>query len=178
MTANIPPQPDFVAVSRAFHIAGEELAKCPDLVTFHESTEMIGLLRGLTASVAVLTTNVANLRTDVADLRADVADLRADVASLRASMADMESEMKTSHHNGFAREQNRMLHDIDGPLAMFHTSRNEPIPDFPTTPRQIQRLRTRVLGELLLALEVDSHGSQEEKMNHFRLAIGLQTDVV
>lgn len=51
MAARIPPQPDFAVVSQSFHDAAIELAKCPDLVGFHENTEVIELLRGLTVGV-------------------------------------------------------------------------------------------------------------------------------
>ena len=52
MAAHLPPQPDFAVVSRSFHTSAIELATCPNIVGFHENTEMIGLLRGLAASVA------------------------------------------------------------------------------------------------------------------------------
>jgi hypothetical protein len=52
MAAEIPRQPDFAVVSQSFHTAAVELAKCPNIIGLQENTEMIGLLRGLTTSIA------------------------------------------------------------------------------------------------------------------------------
>ncbi|MCJ1392923.1 hypothetical protein MMC18_005795 [Xylographa bjoerkii] len=176
MTANIPPQPDFAAVSQAFHTAGAELAKCPDIVSFHQSTEVIQLLRNLTASVNRIERSLAEVKTEIAVMKTDIAVMKTDIAEMKTDIAGLKMDKKASRHNEFAREQNRMLHNLDDQLAVFHTSHDIPVPHFPETPRAMQGLRARALGELLQALGLESNGSLEEKLKRFRLVIGLRTD--
>lgn len=87
-----------------------------------------------------------------------------------------------------------MLHSPDEPLMPLHDTNNNPIANFPSTPREIQglqgthytrsnversliRLLARTLGQLLQALGTRDNGSKDEKVARFRLLVGLRTDV-
>lgn len=43
------PQPNFAIVEQSLHTAARELAKCPNIPTYHQVTEMVQLLRSMDA---------------------------------------------------------------------------------------------------------------------------------
>ncbi len=63
-TQVIAQQPDFEVVAQSFQTASIELAKCSNIVSFQENAEIMGILRGLVASVARIEESLADMKAD------------------------------------------------------------------------------------------------------------------
>lgn len=63
MTDQLPPPPDFAAISQSIRTVATKIDKVPNIVELQNSVEIIRLLRGLTEAVGKLDRRMTSLET-------------------------------------------------------------------------------------------------------------------
>ncbi|KAF2478448.1 hypothetical protein BDY17DRAFT_328513 [Neohortaea acidophila] len=105
-------------------------------------------------------------------------EILAAIAQLREQMNRMErnltSRMSANDHNSIARTQNSLLTSRDENLSPLHNpTTNAAIPDFPSTPREIDQLPAQAANATLGALGQGTDGSLPVKRQRIRITVGL-----
>ncbi|KAI9665736.1 MAG: hypothetical protein M1821_003670 [Bathelium mastoideum] len=148
------PQPDFAALSG--HAQG--------LATQFERVANIPGLRDLQTLAETITVHM--------DSRFDSLNGRLD--SLTAQLNEIKTQLKTSDQNSLARIQNSHLSNPRDRLTpLMNPMTNEEIVNFPTTSEDINSLSHTELGRLLATLGASHAGSNAQKIQNLRVALGL-----
>jgi len=98
-----------------------------------------------------------------------------EAAEALEALKKLETKTKAVNANNIARVANSQLVSADDKLhPLLALKTGKAIEKFPSTPKEINKLGVVQLDSMLLALEADRSGKEEEKSERLRVQIGLK----
>nr|POE93249.1 hypothetical protein CFP56_19261 [Quercus suber] len=141
-----------------------QLGRLGNLPQIQEANSILARLDALQSS---MDRKIDNLQTSINTLHTSVHTLDTKLNALTL-------QTMASAHNTLARLYNGQLDRAEHHLRALHNATtNEAILEFPSTPGEVERLSSRRLDDILVALGEDAEGNVPHRRQAVRRAIGM-----
>ncbi|KAI9804793.1 MAG: hypothetical protein M1825_001161 [Sarcosagium campestre] len=179
MAAPIPPQPDFEVIGRSYTDLSREMGRCANLPALQEGNLILQELRGLREEQRAQGQELRAQGEELRGLREEQRAQGEELRGLREEQRALKALVTTNNDNSLSRLANSQVTRPESNLLPLRSViNNEPIPQFPETSIELQRLRDTAVTNILRALGASTMGNAATRKQRLRLQCGLKEDPV